>query len=253
MANITIFVGINLSLMKHMLTVLFVLSCICTQVFAFNPDPANLSRKALGFEGNVSKAVLKNYDSPEKQVLKGTTTYVFNEQGEILTVRYDNASGTYSRLHFFQRDGEGALQRLTITENGKLDSYVVYGKGIEFLYGRGDYLVSITVDYAGERYMYDASEKDNYLSHPERYTSRSERHYDSCGRLVKEIVYTLGEEAQRTEYSYNVFGQIVRTVRYLDRELESVTEFTCDRSATLSVDASGQILCFTTIALEYFD
>ena len=67
------------------------------------------------------------------------------------------------------------------------------------------------------------------------------------------MVYTLGEEAERKEFTYDVFGHLVRTVSYLDRELESVTEFTCDRSATLSVDASGQILCFTTISLEYFN
>ena len=239
--------------MKHLLTVLAVLFGFCAQMLAFNPDPANLSRKALGFEGNVSKAVLKEYTAPDKTVLKGTTTYVFNRQGEILTVRYDNAAGTYSRLLFFQRDGNGALQRLTIAENGKLDSYVVYGKGVESLYGRGDYLVSLTVDYNGERYMYDATEKDNYLSHPERYISRSERHCDSFGRLVKEVVYTLGEEAERKEFTYDVFGHLVRTVSYLERELESVTEFTCDRSATLTVDASGQVLNFTAISLEYFE
>ena len=111
--------------MKHLLTVLAVLFGFCAQMLAFNPDPANLSRKALGFEGNVSKAVLKEYTAPDKTVLKGTTTYVFNRQGEILTVRYDNAAGTYSRLLFFQRDGNGALQRLTIAENGKLGSDVV--------------------------------------------------------------------------------------------------------------------------------
>ena len=70
---------------------------------------------------------------------------------------------------------------------------------------------------------------------------------------MKEVVYTLGEEAERKEFTYDVFGHLVRTVSYLDRELESVTEFTCDRSATLTVDASGQVLNFTAISLEYFE
>lgn len=257
MANIIIFVGNNVIenqfRMKHLLTVLGIMACVCAPCFALTPDPASLSRKALGFEGNVSKAVLREYSCPDLSVLKGVTTYVFNEAGEILTCRYENASGSYFRLYFFQRDSEGKLTDLTVTENGRMDSFVVYTKGIETCYSSGHYLVSITVNHCGERYLYDATEKDNYREHPERYFSRTERKYDDCGRVVCELTYTLGEESERREFTYDERGLLLSTATYLDRELDTVVEFSPDRRATLSVDASGQILSFTTISLEYFE
>ena len=228
-------------------------TCFCAPCFALTPDPANLSRKALGFEGNVSKAVLREYSYPDSSVLKGVTTYVFNEAGEILTCRYENASGSYSRLFFFQRDSEGNLTDLTVTENGRMDSFVVYTKGMETCYSSGHYLVSITVNHCGERYLYDATEKENYREHPERYFSRTERKYDDCGRVVCELTYTLGEESERREFTYDERGLLLSTATYLDRELDTVVEFSPGRDRLTTTSETGTPLSFATISLEYFD
>lgn len=237
--------------MKKLISILALLFAVLA-VSAKNPDPRNFTRNSLGFYGKVRTAVVTEYSNEEHNKVVATKTYTFNAKGNILLHKYQTASG-YVRLYDFRRAKDGSLTKLSITENGKVDSYIVYKGNEEILYSYDDFIISVTQKHGNLSYVFDATVLEDYKDHPELSYSHIERELDAKGRLVKETVYTFGEESERVECFYDRAGKLWKTQTYIDGELEMTREFCPGRKNITITDGDGNLISSATVKLTFYN